>query len=360
MSHKADEVDKITALVEDIFEISAVFKHDKKIGFSLLNRPESDRAIKLLSDRLQLSGYRFSIDESPENITLTVEAVQKRRPPLINVVLFFMTLGSVYFVSTLMRYLNSSPAPFQSTIEALKRGEGITFTIALMSILLVHEMGHYIAGRRRDIVTSWPYFIPAPNIIGTFGAVITSKTPFRNRRDLIEVGASGPIAGWIVAAFWLIYGLSNSQIISQDMFVAGQIPFTLMGESIIMRFSTLFLIGPAPEGFAYVLSEAAFAGWFGMLLTAINMLPIGQLDGGHIVYGLAPKYQRKFGLAAMVALIGLGFYSPMWWFFAAFGFFFGVQHPRTIDDTKRPGAVATGLGITALLILIFSLTPIPF
>jgi membrane-associated protease RseP (regulator of RpoE activity) len=221
-------------------------------------------------------------------------------------------------------------------------------------------MGHYIASRRRNIVTSWPYFIPAPNLIGTFGAVIKSKSPFWSRRDLIEVGAAGPIAGWLVALCWLWYGLSQSGTMSLELIQPGIIPFMMEGESIIMRLSTWLLVGSVTDGQAYYLSEAAFAGWVGLLVTAINMLPIGMLDGGHVVYGLLKRRQHLLGKLAVLGLLGLGFWTPMWWLFAAFGLFLGMNHPPTLDDRRPLSRTSKIMGWVALVILLLSFTPVPF
>jgi len=221
-------------------------------------------------------------------------------------------------------------------------------------------MGHYVASRRRGIVTSWPYFIPAPNFIGTFGALIKSKSPFWNRRDLIEVGAAGPIAGWIVALGWLVYGLSTSSIIAPASAPITGMAFSLDGESILIRWLVPLLIGSAPAGSFYLFSEAAFAGWVGLLVTALNMLPIGQLDGGHIVYGLSRRYQVRLGWLALGCLVILGFQSPTWWFFAALGFVMGVAHPPTLNDRKPVPLAARVMGWIALGILLLSFTPVPF
>jgi membrane-associated protease RseP (regulator of RpoE activity) len=247
-----------------------------------------------------------------------------------------------------------------NTLHDLGQGAGITFTIAMISILFVHEMGHYIASRRRGIITSWPYFIPAPNIIGTFGAVIKSKSPFWNRRDLIEVGAAGPIAGWIVALGWLIYGLTQSTLLPNYAFTVKNMSFNLVGESVLMRFLTTLLVGAPAPGMSYLLTEAAFAGWVGLLVTAINLLPMGQLDGGHITYGLSRKIQLPLGYVAMGALLLLGFQSPLWWLFAAFGLIFGVKHPPTLNDQKALSRPALIMGIVAIVIFVLSFTPVPF
>lgn len=347
---------RITNLLRDLFDVAAVYNQGDSIVFSLTCHHDPERSTKLLADRLKTSGYRFTLDQREDMVLLTIDPKPKLRIPMLNLTLFVLTLGSVYFVPVFIRNLGS----LEATLTDLAGGAGIEFAIALISMLLVHEMGHFVAGRRRGIVTSWPYFIPAPSIIGTFGAVIKSKSPFSNRRDLIEVGAAGPIAGWVVAAFWLLYGLSRSTIIPIEVVQPGEMVFTLEGESILMRLATLSILGPAQEGSFYRLTEAAFAGWVGLLVTAINLLPIGQLDGGHIMYGLLHRGQRRWGRLAMVGLLLLGFQSPTWWFFAAFGLVFGVTHPPTMNDAMPTGRTARRMGIVAMILLVLSFTPVPF
>jgi len=376
----------ISALLTDLFEIGAIYMQKGRLVFSLTCRFDRPRSVKLVKDRLKMAGYRFTLTEREDVLLLHIDPRQRFRIPSINVALFVLTLFSIYFVPVFLRNLIATmhhilnqgipppqsfleemrltltavPLAFSAALRDLAGGVGIEFTLALISILFVHEMGHFIASRRRNIITSWPYFIPAPNIIGTFGAIIKSKSPFFNRRDLIEVGAAGPIAGWIVAVGWLLWGLSRSTFLPPEMFGLKEMAFSLKGESIIMRAATLALVGQAPAGFYYRLTEAAFAGWVGMLVTAINLLPIGQLDGGHILYGLGQRRQFLLARLAMVGLIVLGFQSLMWWFFAGFGLFFGVKHPPTLDDSQKPETIALTMGIVSLLILVISFTPVPF
>ncbi len=386
-ARKADkQIDDISHLISDLFEIDAVYRQGRQIVFSLSYRYLPTRSTKALQERLELAGYEFTTEQAENSLTLQIDPRRRLNIPRLNIILFLATLVSVYFVP--VWYFNfmdalvkvakmadsgaivisgemdlifrALPLSWTETMADFGRGEGLEFTLAIMSILFVHEMGHFIASRRRHIITSWPYFIPAPNIIGTFGAIIKSKSPFRNRRDLIEVGSAGPIAGWIVALFWLIYGLSQSHYMSLDQFTPQMLSFSLDGESILMRVATLTLIGEAPDGSYYKLTEAAFAGWVGLLVTAINMLPIGQLDGGHVIYGLARRKQHILGFIGLAALLILGFQSMVWWFFAAIGLVFGVKHPPTMDDSRRPSLVARAMGITALIILVLSFTPVPF
>ncbi|HOP06015.1 MAG TPA: site-2 protease family protein [candidate division Zixibacteria bacterium] len=364
MEHFDRDIQTIGRLLEDLFLIDAIYHQGAdKISMSIRCRYETTRSLKMIRDRLTTAGYEFELDSSDEPCLLIINPRPRRKIPTTNIVMFVTTVIAVYLVPVYLRMLNAAPtfsAAWDDTVEALKNGAGIMFTMAMISILFVHEMGHYIAGRRRNIVMSWPFFIPAPSIIGTFGAIIKSKSPFWNRRDLIEVGAAGPIAGWIVALIWLIYGLSHSQVMPPNWFNPTELAFSMDGESILMRFLTGMILGTAPEGHYFLLSEAAFAGWVGLLVTALNLLPIGQLDGGHILYGLVCKRQHILGIIATVGLVAMGFLSPTWWVFAAFGLIFGMKHPPTLHDATPPGPTARAMGWIALAILVISFTPVPF
>lgn len=342
---------QIARLLHDLFDIGAVYHQHRRIIFSLSPRFNPERCEQLARDRLKLAGYDFELTRHDSEWLLSVDPTRRLRIPALNLILFVATLLSVHFVSGFYRGIS---------FHDLLRGEGLMFTLPLISILLIHEMGHFVASRRRGIATSWPYFIPAPNLIGTFGAIIKSKSPFLNRGDLLEVGAAGPIAGWIVAVGWLVYGLYGSTIFAADSVPPFPMVFSLDGESILMRSMILTIVGSAPDGHFYSLTDAAFAGWVGLLITAINMLPIGQLDGGHIIYGLARKHQYVLARLAMVGLLILGFQSLMWWLFAAFGLIFGIRHPPTLNDATSPDRVAKVMGIVSLIILLLSFTPVPF
>lgn len=357
MEQQERKIRVIMSQLLDLFEISAVYRQDRRVVFSLNCRYERARSIKMITDRLQTAGYRFHLDDDGDMLLLNIDPNARVKIPALNIVLFLCTLFTVYFVPVFLRQLGMNLSWYgvwTHTIDALGSGDGVVFTVALMSILIVHEMGHYVASRRRNIVTSWPYFIPAPNVIGTFGAVIKSKSPFWNRRDLIEVGAAGPIAGWLVAVVWLWFGLAQSEIMPVDPTANG------LGGSLATYLLGLFVLDPLPQGLAYYPGEAAFAGWVGLLVTAINMLPIGMLDGGHVVYGLLKKRQHLLGKLAILGLLILGFETPMWWLFAGFGLFMGMSHPPTLDDRRPLSRTSKIMGWVALLILVLSFTPVPF
>ncbi len=187
---------------------------------------------------------------------------------------------------------------------------GVPFSFPLMAILLAHEFGHYLAARRHGVPTSPPYFIPMPVfMLGTMGAIIAMRGRIRRRDALLDIGASGPLAGLVVAIPVLIYGMVESPVqpIPPDE------PYLLEGRSLLYVALLYLLKGPIPEGHDIMLSSTAFAGWAGLLITMINLLPIGQLDGGHIAYALFDRRQIDFSrrmrrlLPLLGVLIALGY-----------------------------------------------------
>ena len=344
---KNRDLKRVASLVGDLFAVDAYYLHRDKLVLSLRYHFNREKSTTLLRERLELGGYRFEMSPGDNVLLLTIDPKPRLKIPRLNIILFVVTIVSVYLV------------PAYSFGWDYATGGGIVYAVALMSILVVHEMGHFIAGRRRDIVTSWPYFIPSPFLIGTFGAIIKSKSPFWNRRNLLEVGAAGPVFGWVVALGWLIYGLATAH---QVPVVTGAPPDGVLvnfGDSALTWFLTHIIQGSPTPGYQFEWTEARFAGWVGLLVTAINMLPIGQLDGGHVLYGLFRRLQRPLGQLAMGALIILGFQASMWWLFAGLGLVFGVSHPPTLDDNKSPSRASKVLGWAALVILLLSFTPVP-
>jgi membrane-associated protease RseP (regulator of RpoE activity) len=324
--------------LSDLFDISAIYYHDGRLIFRARPRYDRDEAISLMYKRLGAAGFAASFKEDAEGLLIGVRELRRSRFPVLNIALFLATVATVFFIPAMGGF-----------------AERTEFTIALMAILLFHEFGHYLAGRRRGILMSLPYFIPAPNIIGTFGAVIRSRSPFTNRRDLIEVGAAGPISGFVISVIALSVGLYNSEIVPSE--IEGVMS---LGDSLLIKFLARILIGPIPEGYDFFLSPAAFAGWVGLLVTMINLLPLGQLDGGHIAYGLIGKNQRVVGKLFIIALGILGFWWPGWWIFGALVFIFGLNHPPTLNDSLPLSSGSRFLGFITALIFIVSFVPVPF
>ena len=247
---------------------------------------------------------------------------------------------------------------------------GIPFSATILTILGCHEMGHYLMARRHGMNVTLPFFIPVPLGIGTLGAVIRIKSPLVHRRSVLDVGAAGPLAGMVVALICLTVGLCMSKVDPN----ARQSADFFFGDSLLTKGLTRLIHGKLPAGADVVLHPIAFAGWLGMLITAINLLPIGQLDGGHVAYALFGKFQRRlasmaFGMLITLGLIGL--VSPYlsahsrafwpWLMCAAFmRSFMKPEHPPALDQGVRlnPGRKIAGALCMLLLILCFVPAPI--
>jgi membrane-associated protease RseP (regulator of RpoE activity) len=236
---------------------------------------------------------------------------------------------------------------------------GLPFSVSLLAILGVHEFGHYTLGRRRGIPVSLPYFIPVPPpfIAGTLGAVIRMSGPVRDRRALFDMAIAGPLAGLVVAIPVYVIGLRLSVVtrIPGDSYVR-------LGDSILPKLIERLTLGPLPPGYDVILHPVAFAGWFGFLVTALNLIPAGQLDGGHIVYAL---FGARHALISKVAvagliLIGVAFSSVNWLLWAILIVtLMGFRHTPTMDDITPLDARRRGLGFFTLGLLLLLLPPVP-
>jgi len=232
----------------------------------------------------------------------------------------------------------------------------LLFAFPLMSILFVHEMGHYFVSKKHGIATSLPFFIPIPPAmpsfnIGTFGALISSRDPMPNRKALFDVGISGPLAGFIVAIPVTIIGLILSQPAPLAEPAAGEI---MLGGSILFTYLSTYILN-IPLGTPIDLSLIAFAGWVGLLITSINLLPAGQLDGGHIFRAFLGEKQKWAGWIAVMIMVFTG-----WFFFAIIiMFMMGMQHPPPLNDATSLDIKRKLLFFIALIILVVCYIPYP-
>lgn len=233
--------------------------------------------------------------------------------------------------------------------------DGLGFSITLMTILLAHELGHYFACRYYGIDASLPYFLPFPSPIGTLGAFIRIRSPIYTRQALFDVGIAGPLAGFALLLPALIIGTAESKIIP-GIAERGDLIF---GTPAIERFFEWILFPHVPSA-NILLHPVARAAWVGTLATALNLLPIGQLDGGHILYAFVGRRHKALSRIFVLALVPLGYlYSPSWWVWAALLFFFALRHPVIYDVTPLDkNRVVLGLTAFAIFLLTFTLAPL--
>ena len=238
---------------------------------------------------------------------------------------------------------------------------GLPFCVAILVILMAHEMGHYLACRYYGIRCTLPYVIPAPppfNPFGTFGAVIKIKSPFYDRRQLFDVGVAGPLAGFAFILPALVVGLHYSREFVVDPSMEQILEF---GEPLLFQAAAqVFFDG---ETTLISLHPVGWAAWFGMLATSINLLPIGQLDGGHMVYALfGPRGHRLVSYLTFAALVGVSFFSwPMLGYlvFALILIFLGFRHPQPYADSTSMGRGRRALALLGLIIFILTFIPVP-
>ncbi len=245
---------------------------------------------------------------------------------------------------------------------------GLRFSLPLLAVLLAHEMGHYVAARRYSLSVSPPYFIPVPlwpSFIGTMGAFIRLRTVLSDRRQLLDVGAAGPFAGFAIALPVLAIGVARSEPLPaavglQGMVIwFGAIPAEL-GDSLL----TLVLRWALAGGHAVALDPLAFAGWVGMMVTMLNLLPISQLDGGHVLYAAFPRWHERLARVFWVLLLALGWYGWagwMVWAVLVLALSRGrLAHPSVLDVTRPLPATRRWGAVAALLLFVITFAPVPF
>ena len=272
----------------------------------------------------------------------------------IHAVLFFLTIISTLIAGSIMQ----GGDPFSNPIDITK---GIPFSITLMLILGCHEFGHYYYALKHNVDATLPYFLPAPPyifIIGTFGAFIKIKSPIYKKDALLQIGAAGPIAGFIIAVPALVIGLLLSDVIE----INNQYNGIILGDSLLMKIFTYIIFPDLGNGYDILLHPVAFAGWIGLLVTMLNLLPVGQLDGGHIAYAMLGNKQGLVGWITLGALFLLSFLSLNWlvWGLLIFFLMRSAKHPPIHDIHTPLSNKNKNIGYLCLLIFILCFIPTPF
>ena len=272
-------------------------------------------------------------------------APPRRRRIRLPVLLFVATCLSTLFVATPCR-----ETPFGFECDIL---EGLKYALPVMTILICHEAGHFFQSRRYRVHSSLPYFIPMPlGPLGTFGAVIGMDSHIPNRRALFDIGISGPLAGLVPTVVFCVLGLHWSHYaVGQDQF----------GDPLLLKWIAYVVLGPQPAGHVIAVHPTAFAAWVGLLITAVNLMPIGQLDGGHVLYSLLGKKAHlvaRLLLFAGVAAVVLSHYYA-WTLMLCLMMIMGTDHPPTADDRPPLGLWRTILGWLTLAFIPIGFTPTP-
>ena len=300
---------------------------------------------------------------------------------LIHLLLFLAALASALVaggflagtdvLGTRFREIGGSWFPVPTGLRFAGLGTGVPFAIAFIGILLGHELGHYFAARRHRVPVSLPYFIPFPpyfSLVGTLGAFIRLRGPMIRRSVLFDIGVAGPLASFVLSLPVLAIGLNLSEVIPASD--PGLYPFLIhfldqpirIGSNVILHVAATLTLPGFDPGSTVILHPLAFAGWLGIFVTALNLIPLGQLDGGHILYAIAGPRQRAFGMAFVVLLLPLGLVWWGWWLWGGIALVLGrgkVAHPPVLMEEVPLGRGRTVLGWAAIALFILSFSPAP-
>ncbi|MCH7587352.1 MAG: site-2 protease family protein [Chloroflexi bacterium] len=330
-------------------------------------------------------------EEDSEHFVQGIPELEKPKPsnPSINVLLFILTLFSVLTAGVLYSLEDIAIIEERGLILGIlsQIPIGIPFAFSLLSILLAHEFGHYLAARYHKVPVSLPYFLPFPvSLFGTLGAFIKLKAPPRNRNAILDIGIAGPLAGMAVAIPILFLGLVLSEVkplpptafamqgttlegnsllyLGAKFIVTGQLlpaPADYAGLNPVLYWIRYFFLGlPTPIGGTDILLHPiAWAGWAGLLVTALNLIPAGQLDGGHVMYVLLGQKVRRTWPFIVVLLIGLGVVWSGWYLWAAMIFFMGRTHVQPLNEITPLDNRRKWIAIFGLLVFILVFTPVP-
>jgi membrane-associated protease RseP (regulator of RpoE activity) len=388
--------DRLLPHVRNVLKVRDITFGDEKAPFAIRFRGElileSAEAFDWLEPIFAEEGMTLLFrTEGEDHVIMATRGVIQPKPsnPMVNLVLFILTLLSVLMAGVLYSPEGVASIEAHGLMAGLLRAlpVGVPFAASLMSILVAHEFGHYLAARYHKNPVTLPYFFPFPgSYFGTMGAFIRLKAPPKNRRVLLDIGLAGPLAGLAVAIPVLLYGLSVSEISPLPGSRLGFSNIVLEGNSILYLASKYLITGewlPAPASYGglspwlywlryfflglpapiggrdVMLDPIAWAGWAGLLVTALNLIPAGQLDGGHVIYVLLGRNAKRLLPVIILALVGLGLVWQGWFIWAALIFFLGRRHAQPLDEITPLGDRRRWLAILGLVVFVLVFIPVP-
>lgn len=385
--------DTLTALVGQILHIEDITTGDPQKDYLVRYRGQLQLDSAEAYEKINTSLRPHQLtplfrEQDNRHVVIIMPGVIEARPsnPWVNVVLFLLTVLSVIFAGALYTYQGGGEGTGEILSGILGNlASGIPFAISLLAILLAHEFGHYLAGRYHHTHVTLPYFIPFPlSPFGTMGAFIQLKEPPRNKRILLDIGIAGPLAGLVVAIPVLLIGLSLSTV--SPIEIPQGTGISLEGQSILYLLAKFAVFGkllPAPAsyngvnpllywigyyftgrptpigGLDVMISPVAWAGWAGLLVTALNLIPAGQLDGGHMMYVLMGKRAIRLWPFILTGLVLLGFVWSGWWLWAFLIFLLGRIYAEPLDQITRLDARRKALAVLGIVMFILVFTPVP-
>lgn len=391
------DISEITLSVRKIFDIVSMTTGGSKEGFHVqylgkLKTPDSEAAYDQLTNDLAPSGLMplFRVRDNDQLILVIDQRAEAEIGPIyVNILLFILTILSVMLTGATFTDTGVT-SPFQLSFGEFLNylWQGWPFAVSLLGILLAHELGHYLVGRARGEKVTLPYFIPLPlSAFGTMGAFINIKEIPKNKKHLMDIGIAGPLIGLLVTIPVLFIGLSLSSLgpIEGDLpkgyvqFIEGNSIFYLFAKyltfgkllpqpidygnlsPVLYWLRYFFTASPVPVGGLDVqIHPVAWAGWAGLFVTGINLIPAGQLDGGHILYVILGKDKaRKIFPIILLVLALLGLSWSGWWFWAGLIFVFGRRFAEPLDQITQIDKKRKVLGVITLIIFFLIFTPVP-
>ncbi len=353
------EIELVKGLVARHFPV-----YDVKVDYDVvqfycrIDNTTLEENFELLREEMSPHGYipMVTYDKGEHIIMVARKPAAKYKSVHVNLAMLIITFIAMTFAGV-FNWSSYADVPSDEvyTVENFLTGI-LVFTLPLMAILGVHELGHYFMARKRKVAASLPFFIPSFPPLGTFGAFISLRDPIPNRKSLLEIGVAGPLAGLALALPIGILGLVLTNM------EARPVPLDVGSEGLVQisfPMIYLWLEQLVPIQGDYLLHPTAFAAWVGFLVTALNLLPAGQLDGGHIARALLGTQAKYASWAAIAALIGLSFFYWSWMLFALLILILGAKHPPPLNDITKLDLRRKLVGLLAFVVLVVAFVPVP-